>query len=93
MRFALRVEDAGCGIGSHPAGAVLVADAFNGYAFLEVSMERDGCARVTRLFEDVDPAVFKPLEGLDVVWRIGELNPSRRGICHGLGLVRAACVP
>ena len=92
MGFAVRVEHAGGGIGAHTAGAVLVADSFEGYALLEVSMERNGCARVTRPFEDINPAVFKPLEGLDIVWRVGELDPSARRIGHGLGFVRVACV-
>ena len=69
-----------------------MADAFNGNAFLEVSMERDGGARVTGLFEDVDPAILKPLEGFDVVGRVGELNSPGRDICHRLRFVRAARV-
>jgi hypothetical protein len=87
MGLAVQVENAASRIVTHAAGAVLVADAFKGYALLEVSMEWDGGARVAGLLENIDPTVFKALEGLDVVRRVGELNPLRRGICHGLGLV------
>lgn len=92
MSLTVRVEDARGGIGTHTASAVLVADPFDGYALLEVSMERNGRARVTRLFEDIYPTVLKPLEGLDVVWHVGEPDPSRRRICNGLGLVGLAGV-
>ena len=92
MGFAVRVENAASRIVTHAAGAVLVADAFKGYALLEVSMERDGGASVACLLEDVYPTVFKALEGLDVVWRVGELNLPGRGVCHRLGLVRASSV-
>jgi hypothetical protein len=55
-------------------------------------MERDGGAGVACPLEDIDPTVFEALEGLDVVWRVGELNPPRCSVCHGLGLVGAARV-
>ena len=77
MRFAVRIEDAGFRIRSHAAGAVLVADAFKGYALLEVSMERNGCAGVASLLENVDPAIFEALEGFDIIRRVRELDSSR----------------
>lgn len=92
MSFTVRVKDTGGGIGAHTAGAVLVADSFDRYALLEVSVKRDGRARVTRPFEDINPTIFKPLEGLDVVWCVGKLDPSGRSIGHGRGLVRVAGV-
>jgi len=92
MSFAVRVEDTRCGIVTHAASAVLMADTFKRDALLEVSVEREGGACVAGFLEDVDPTVFQALEGLDVVWRVGELNPTGRNICHGLGLVGAAGV-
>jgi hypothetical protein len=84
MGLAVRVEDAGRGIVAHAASAVLVADAFKRDALLEVSVEWNGGACVAGLLEDVDPTVFEALEGLDVVWRVGELNPPGRCVCDGL---------
>ena len=74
MRFAVQVKHASSWIVAHAAGAVLVADAFKGYAFLEVNMQRSGRAGVASLFENVDPAIFEALETLYVVGSIGELD-------------------
>lgn len=92
MGFAVRVEDTGGGIVAHAAGAVLVPDPINRDALLEVSMERDRGGRVSSPLENVNSTVFKAIEGLDFIWCVGEPNPLRRGICHGLGLVGAAGV-
>ena len=92
MGLAVRVEDTGGWIVAHLAGAVLVPDPFKRDTLLKVSMERDRGGRTSSLLENVNPTVFRAIEGLDVVWRVGELNAFSRGICHGLGLVGVAGV-
>ena len=72
--LAVDVEDGLFGVGAEAAGAVLVADAFEGDAFFEVGVEGDGAFGVAGLFEDVDPAVFEAVEGFDVVVGVGELD-------------------
>ena len=56
--FAVEVEDGLFGVGAEAAGAVLVADAFEGDAFFEVGVEGDGAFGVAGLLEDVDPAAL-----------------------------------
>jgi|CZKZ01.1.fsa_nt_gi hypothetical protein len=46
MGFAMQVEDTASRIVTHAAGAVLVADAFQGNALFKVGMERDEAASV-----------------------------------------------
>jgi len=58
MGLAARIKDANRGIVPHAASAVLVPDAFKGYALLEVSVERNGCAGVASLLENVYPAIL-----------------------------------
>ena len=49
MGLAVRVQDAGGGIGAHATGAVLVADAFKGDTLLKIGVERNGGGRVPGL--------------------------------------------
>ena len=79
----MRVENAGSWIVTHAAGAVLVADAFDGDALLEIGVEGNGGAGVAGLLEDVDPAILETVEGFDVVGSVGELNPSGRQFVTG----------
>ena len=58
MGFAVRVQDRSCGVCSHAAGTVLVPDAFERNAFLEVGMQRDVGVSMTGLLEGVDPAIL-----------------------------------
>ena len=75
--FAVEVEDGLFGVGAEAAGAVLVADAFEGDAFFEVGVERDRAFGVAGLLEDINPAVFEASEGFDVVVGVGELDLRR----------------
>ena len=75
MRLAVWIKDAGCGIVAHAAGAVLVADTLKRDALLEVCVERERGACVAGLLENVDPTAFEAIKGLDVIGRVGELNP------------------
>jgi hypothetical protein len=63
---------------THAAGAVLVADPFQGDALLEIGVQRDGGRRVAGLLEYVDPAVLEPIERFNIVWRVRKLNSLGR---------------
>jgi len=86
--LAIEVEDAGGGVVAEAEGAVLVAYAFEGDAFFEVSVERNVGVGVTGLLEDFYPAVFEAIEGFCVVGSVRELDVA--GGCGGDsgGLVR-----
>ena len=85
--FAVDVEDGGGGIVAEAEGAVLVANAFEGDALLEVGVEGDGGVGVAGAFEDVDPAIFQSLKALGVVGSVGEFDVAGLGDGHAGGLV------
>ena len=72
--FAVEVEDGLCGVGAETACAILVTDAFERYAFFEVRVEWHGAFRMTRLFENVDPAIFETDKRFDVVVGVREFD-------------------
>lgn len=85
--LAVGVEDAGVGVVAHATGAVLVADAFERDALLEVGMKRNRGVGVAGLLEDIDPASFEAVEGLDVVGSVGEPDFVRGGDLREGGFV------
>ena len=92
VSFAVWVEDGSGGISAHAAGAVLVADALERNALLEVSAKGNGGVGVAGLLEGVDPAIFEAGEAFDVVGSVGETDAVGRGDEDGGGFVEDAGV-
>jgi serine protease Do len=90
VRLAVCIEHARGGIITHAAGAILVADTFKRDALLEVGMQWNMRGGVARALQHIDPPILEPVEGLNVVGRIGKLNPVRCGSRNRIGLVGAA---
>ena len=70
---AVQVQNRGLRIRAKAAGAVLVADTLEGDALREVELVREDMGTVN-LLEHLGPSVHEPLEGLDVVRGIVELD-------------------
>src|ERR1700733_5343536 len=58
VRFAMRIQHAGCGIIAHTASAVLMPNALERNALFEIGMQRNMRSGVSCLLQNITPALF-----------------------------------
>jgi hypothetical protein len=71
---AVNVEHGLLRVGAEAAGAVLMADTFERYAFFEVGMHVDGGVGMACLLQHFDPACLETLERFHIVVGVVELD-------------------